>query len=342
MQIRAEQLAATLKRSGLAPIYCLSGDEPLQMLECADRIREFARGQGIDERTVLNVDKDFDWNRLREAGANLSLFSNRRLLELRLEGQKPGREGGAALTDYAAKPEPDNILLITCNRLDKQAQNTKWYKSLAQAGVMVPVWPITPTRMPEWLMERVRLLGKTIERDAAALIAQRVEGNLLAARQELEKLALLVDKPVIELEDVMSAVADSARFEVFALIETLCLGNLERTRRMLQGLRNEGVEPLGIFGALMWEFRRICSMAHAMQAGMPKQRVFAEYKVWEQRQPATDKMLSRFNCREFGELLHHAALVDRSLKGALSANPWDTLENFMFRIAGVRLQSQPL
>ena len=339
MRIKADQLASHLRQKGLAGIFCISGDEPLQMQECADEIRSCARGCGFEERSLLNVDRGFDWSQLRDAGASLSLFSSKRLIELRLGDQKPGREGGAALVEYAGDPTPDNVLLITMARIDKQGQQSKWYKALDQAGVSIQIWPVEPSRLPAWISNRAKSLGKGIDRDAAALLADRMEGNLLAARQELEKLCLLVDAPTISIQDVMDAVTDSARFDVFSMIELALAGKTPRVLRMIRGLRNEGVEPMAIFGALMWEFRRLCSIAHEIEAGASRDQVFARYRVWPQRKPAVSALLNRTNCIALDQLLRQAAVLDRTLKGAGDEGPWVLMENFLFRLAGVRLQS---
>ena len=339
MRIKSEQLPATLEKRGLAPIYCISGDEPLQLLESVDTIRLYAKDHGVEERIVLNVDKEFDWHSLFAAGANLSLFASRRLIELRMDAHKPGREGGAALAEYAAAPPPDNILLLTTAKLDKQTQNSKWYKSLESSGIVMQIWPVEPAQLPAWIMQRIRPFGKTMQLEAATLIAQKVEGNLLAARQELEKLCLLVNEPEITLEHVMSAVNDSTRYNVFALIETACLGNSEHTARMLRGLQSEGVEPISIFGALLWELRRMCSMACALESGVAREQIFIEHHVWQQRQTALSKLLQRLPVRRLIPLLGTAYQLDQRLKGAVRGNPWELLENLLFQLAGVRLQS---
>jgi DNA polymerase-3 subunit delta len=334
MRIKVEQLEASLEQRGLAPIYCISGDEPLQLLEAVDLIRRYAREHGVAERIVLEVDKDFDWNSLAAAGANLSLFSRRRLIELRLGDQKPGREGGAALTEYAAAPDPDDVLLITAAKFDKKTQQSGWFKGLDSAGVMIQIWPVEPARLPDWIRQRAGRHGKTLQRDAAALIAQKVEGNLLAARQEVEKLHLLIPGPEITLEHVMDAVSDSARYDTFALVETACLGDIEHTARMLRGLRIEGAEPLSVFGALLWELRRVYAMVCAQESGAAREHIFAEYRVWPQRRAALNKILSRLRAPQAAALIAEAARVDRFLKGALRGDPWVSLEKLLFRLAG--------
>jgi DNA polymerase III subunit delta len=341
MRLRADQLAENLGRKGLARIYYISGDEPLQMLEAADLVRRLAREGGCEERSVLDVVKGFDWNQLGQESANLSLFASRRLIELRLGSQKPGKEGANALVDYAAQTDSEDILLITSDKIDKRTQQGRWFKALDKVGVTVQIWPIEPGRLPDWIRQRMQGHGKKMDRDTASLIAERVEGNLLAARQEIDKLALLVDKETVDLKDVMEAVSDSSRFEVFDLIESTLSGNTERVARMLRGLKGEGAEPMSIFGALMWEMRRVCSMSHEIAAGTPRESVFASYRVWQQRKFATNSILKRYSDTQLNVLLQRATLVDKAMKGAIKANAWDLLENFLFRIAGVRLQSFP-
>lgn len=339
MRLRADQIESHIHKAGLAPVYYLSGDEPLQMAEAADGIRMGARNQGFEERSILNVAKGFDWNQLHQEGASMSLFASRRLIELRLADQKPGKDGGAALIEYTEQINPDNVLLITGAKLDKRSQQTKWFKALDNAGVCVQIWPVETARLPDWISQRMRQLGKKIQRDAAMLIAQRVEGNLLAAKQEIDKLCLLVEKPDIDSTDVINSVSDSARFDVFSLIECAYLGNLERTARMLRGLKNEGLEPMGIFGALMWEFRRTCSIAHQVHKGAGKEQVFAAFRIWQQRKAALNAILKRLSARQLSDLLHEASAIDRTLKGAVRADAWDEIENFLFKIAGYELQS---
>ena len=339
MRLRADQIESHLERSGLASIYYLSGDEPLQMMETADQIRQSARNNGFEERSILNVAKGFDWNQLHQEGANMSLFASRRLIELRLGEQKPGKEGAAAFVEYANNLNPDNVLLITGGKIDKRTQQTKWHKALDEHGVTVQVWPIEPARLADWISQRMRKQGKKIQRDAALLIAQRVEGNLLAAKQEIEKLSLLFEKTDIDSVDVISSVSDSARFDVFALIESAYLGNIERTSRMLRGLRNEGVEAIGIFGALMWEFRRTCAIAYAIESGAAKEQVFRSFNIWQQRKAALNAILKRLNTGQLTRLLRDANTIDKTLKGAMRGDAWDQIESFLFRVAGIHLES---
>lgn len=342
MRIAPEQLSAHLGKSELLPVYYLSGDEPLQMTEAVDAIRAQARAAGHDERVALDVEAGFKWERLREASANLSLFSSKRIIELKMGDCKPGREGGAALLDYAAKPPPDNLLLMTSERIDRKTQQTKWFKALEARGAAVQIWPVGAARLPGWIAARCRQQNKRIDSDAAALIAQRVEGNLLAAKQEIDKLALVVEKDNIASGDVLNMVVDSARFDVFDLIDSVFLGKLERIATMLRGLKKEGVEPISVYGALLWAFRRANAIASEVARGKPEEQALNAHQVWNQGRGAVSALLRRFSPEALGMLLSEAAIIDQALKGALKMDSWQLLENFMFAIAGARLQPPTL
>ena len=191
MRLRPEQLKTHLERSGKMPVYFVSGDEPLQKLESIDLIRNHYQKQGYDERIIFEVNKSFDWNQINEASSNLSLFSNNKIIELRMAAPKPGRQGGIFLQQYVENENNDTVLIISSDKIDKGTQNNKWVKAIDKAGLMIQVWPIGPAQLPGWIQARMQNRQKKITHDAARLIAERVEGNLLAAQQEIEKLLLL-------------------------------------------------------------------------------------------------------------------------------------------------------
>lgn len=336
MKVPFEQLAGRLQRGALAPVYLISGEEPLQMQEASDLIRARAREEGA-ERTVMSVEKGFDWNTLLQEGASMSLFATRRLLDLRLNDQSPGKEGSEVLAGFAENSPPDTSLLITMDKLDKRSQQARWFKAIDKTGIIVQVWPVEPARLPEWIQQRLARAGKRIDRSAASLIAQRTEGNLLAARQEIEKLCLLADGDEISLQQVQDGVTDSTRYGVFMLIEHALLGDAARIAAMLRGLRQEGIEPMGLFGAIMWELRRLCAIGSRINGGARKDSVFEEYRIWNQRQTAINKALNRFDQRQLDGLLAEAMQIDRSLKGALRRDPWELMETLLFRFAGIDL-----
>ena len=251
MKLAPAQLNKHLQ-GALAPVYVVSGDDPLLCQEAADAIRNAARQQGFDERQVFSADANFDWGTLLQAGASLSLFAQRRLLELRLPSGKPGDKGAAALMEYCANPAEDTLLLVSLPKLDGSAQKTKWGKALIEGAhcQFIQIWPVDVHQLPQWINQRLQQAGLSAQRDAVDLIAARVEGNLLAAAQEIEKLKLLAEGNQITVETVQAAVADSARFDVFGLVDAMLNGEAAHALRMLEGLRGEGVEPPVILWAL--------------------------------------------------------------------------------------------
>jgi len=339
MRIKAGQLSASLKNKPLAPLYLISGDEPLQLIECADQIRHGARTQGYEERLVFDVEPGFDWNLILQETATASLFAPKRIVELRLGENSPGKEGGAVLTQYAARPAPDTVLIISSARLDKQAQKTKWFSALDQAGVSIQVWPLTPDELPAWIRQRLSARGRAIEEQALALFAEQVEGNLLAAIQEIDKLCLL-SSSTITMADVTHAVADNARYEVFALLEAAMSGDAGRCVHMLAGLRAEGLAPAEIHGPLLWEFRRVCSMAAQAATGTAPEKLFTEYKVWnDQRKRAITTILRRCRPRSLQNLLRRALHLGRMIRSADQILAWQCLQDLLLAIAGKSLMS---
>ncbi len=333
MRLRADQLHSHIQRSSLLPIYLISGDEPLQLLESSDQIRHAARENGYEERVVLEVDKTFNWNSLLDESAALSLFASQKIMELKMGTHKPGRDGGKTLTEYAENIPEGNLLLITCGKLDKSAQNTKWFKSLDKHGATVLVWPIEASQLPSWILQRVKSLGKTIDKNTAEFIAARVEGNLMAASQEISKLCLLVESKQIELDDVLNSVVDSSRYDVFSLMEAAYLGDLNRLSRMLQGLKSEGLDPMAIYGALMWEFRRLCSMAYQFQQTGNLEQIFSAYRIWNNgRKQAIQKVLRRHNLARLHELLIDVIKIDRLIKSSDRINAWNALLDLLIQI----------
>ena len=338
MRLRAGQLSSSLKRNGLAPLYLVSGDEPLQLMECVDKIRGYARSQDFAERLVFEVEAGFDWNTLLTETATASLFSPKRLVELRLGDASPGKEGGAVLTQYTAKPPADTVLVISAGKIDKQAQQTKWFTALDRAGVVIQVWPLTPEQLPEWIEGRLKTRGKTIEPEALALLAEQVEGNLLAASQEIDKLCLFAENARVTAAEVNNSVSDNARYEVFTLLESAMAGDARRCSRMLSGLRAEGLEPISIHAPLVWEFRRVCSMASQAEAGASPDQLFSEYRVWnDKRKQAIRSILRRCKPRQLHVFLTEALHIERKIKSADKDMAWQALLFLLLAIAGKSL-----
>jgi DNA polymerase-3 subunit delta len=335
MRLRAEQLKANLQRSGLAPIYYISGDEPLQLMETADEIRRSARDQGFSERVVLDASVGFEWGSFLQESANLSLFSSKRLIELRLGNTKPGNEGGKALIEYAETKSTDDLLIITSSKIDKKTQQTRWFKALDKVGITIQIWPIELSQLPGWICQRIKQYNKQISLPAATLIAERVEGNLLAASQEIDKLCLLIEEKEIDIDDVLAAVSDSTRYDVFTLIESAFAGNSKRIVHMLNGLRSEGVDPAAVYGALLWEYRRLCSMAYLLDTNTPLDSLFSKFRIWDnKRKQAVKSVLHRHKLKDIHKFLRKVIYIDRQIKGSDRPMVWDSLQQFLLAVAG--------
>ena len=232
MQLKPEQLDGHLRKQ-LAPVYFISGDEPLRVMEAADAVRAAAREQGYSEREVLSVEAGFDWGRLDAAAGSMSLFAERRLVDLRLPGGKPGDAGGKALRAWAGQPPEDTLLLVTAGKLEPASRKSKWLQALDSAGVVVLVWPLDAQQFPAWVKRRMQQRGLEPTADAVALLAGRVEGNLLACVQEIDKLYLLRGAGPVTGENIAEAVADSARYDVFSLVDAALAGDRSRSSQQV-------------------------------------------------------------------------------------------------------------
>jgi len=284
---------------------------------------------------VMHAEKGFDWNELLSASNAMSLFAEKRVIDLRLPSGKPGKDGGAVLAEYVERPPEDTILLISSGKVDKRSQSAKWYKALDTVGVTMQVWPVETAEMPRWLDQRLRSRGLQPDRESVRIIAERVEGNLLAAAQEVDKLLLLNGPGPLSAEQVEAAVADSARFDVFGLVDTALAGDAARLTRMLDGLRAEGVEPILVLWALTRELRSLADMAAQIESGKGLDGVLA--RVWGKRKGPVKMGLQRHNRARWQQMLRRAARLDRVIKGAATGNAWDELLQLTLLMAGVQL-----
>ncbi|HET7306860.1 MAG TPA: DNA polymerase III subunit delta [Gammaproteobacteria bacterium] len=332
MKLRAEALAAHLKKT-LLPIYLIAGDETLLVQEAADAVRAAARADGFTDRDILFAERGFDWGRLAAAGASLSLFASRQLLELRLPSGKPGRDGGEALANYAAAPPPDTLLLVIAPKLDRRGGGAAWLKALDNAGAVLEIWPVGAGELPRWIAQRARGRGLQLDDDAARLLAERVEGNLLAAAQEVDKLVLSVGPGHVGLAAVQAAVSASARYDVFGLVDAALGGNSVRALAMLAGLKAEGVAPTLVLWALTRDIRILADAA--FDAGSGKSVAQALGKVWPtKRRALVEGALRRLGRRASGRLLMRAAEADRIIKGPRHAESWSVLTALVAMLAG--------
>jgi DNA polymerase-3 subunit delta len=334
MKLKPEQLPDQLQRN-LAPIYLVSGDEPLQLAEACDAIRARARESGCSERLLFNVESGFDWNALLQARDTLSLFAERRLLELRLPTGKPGEAGAKALIEYAAHAPAGDVLLIVAAKIDKDAQRSKWFTALEGAGVMVQVWPLSAAQLLPWIERRMRGKGLRPSAEAVALLAGRVEGNLLACAQEIEKLLLLHGQGAVDAAAVTAAVSNSARYSVYDLVDRALAGEGAAVTRVLRGLQSEGEEPVVVLWALSREIRTLAVMADELRAGMAMDRVLVKHRVWAKRKSLVRGALKRLPPPSLRRLLRQAGQTDRVIKGVAAGNTWDELLQLALGLAGV-------
>jgi len=322
MQLRAEQLEAHLRKT-LAPLYVVHGDEPLLALEAADAIRAAARAKDYSERDLFIAERYFDWGELFQAGATLSLFGGRKIVELRIPTGRPGTEGAKAIERYCSDLNPECLTLVSLPRLDKAGQNSAWFTALAGSGVVIDIWKIERARLPEWIGQRLARGGQRAARDALEFLADRVEGNLLAAHQEVQKLALLLPPGELSLDDVQAAVSNVARYDVQGLAEALLTGDLARYVRVLEGLRGEGEAPTFVLWAVSEELRAVSRILAGISAGRQVEQLFRENRVWRNKEAAMKAALRRFSQAAVDSALSHAAVIDRVIKGIAKGNAWD-------------------
>jgi DNA polymerase III subunit delta len=332
LKLKPQELPGHLKQT-LAPLYLVFGEEPLQINEATDAIRAAARERGYTERQVLTADSGFDWNRLIQASRSLSLFGSRQVLDLRLPGS-PGNAGSKALQAYATAPPDTCLLLMTAGKLDAQSQKAEWFGALARAGVVVPVWPVEARELPQWVTARMRSRRLKPDAEAAALLAERVEGNLLAAAQEIEKLALLHGTGEVSADEVLASVSDSSRYDVFDLVDSALQGDAARVSRVLAGLRAEGVEPPLVLWALARELRSLAAMGYDLDNGILVEQVMS--RVRANRRALVKLGLKRHKLGSLHRLLRQAARCDQVIKGAQPGQPWDELLSMSLALAGVR------
>ncbi|WP_316367483.1 DNA polymerase III subunit delta [Candidatus Thiodiazotropha sp. CDECU1] len=333
MRLRTEQLANHLQQQ-LAPVYLLSGDEPLQMQEAADAIRHAAREQGYSEREILDQGGGFDWSSLHNAAESLSLFGDKRLLELRLSSGKLGAEGGKSVSAYCERPAMDTVLLITLPKLDRAQLNSKWFQAVERLGVAIQIWPVEGRRLMPWIEQRLRRAGLIPEAGVVEMLADRVEGNLLAASQEIEKLLLLYGQGVVSPEKLIEAVADSARFDVFSLVDTLLDGDISKGLRILQGLKGEGVAAPVVLWAVSREIRLLAEMGFELKHGGGVDQIMAKHRVWDRRKPILRKALQR-QVDHWQGLLADCAIADKAIKGLHPADPWLLFQQLARGMAGL-------
>lgn len=334
MAITSEDLPRHLA-SGLKPLYVVYGDALLLSVEAADSIRAAASAAGYSERETLTAEQHFKWDELRSSAQSLSLFASRKVIDLRIPSGKPGVEGGQALQEYCANMGPDVLTLISLPRLDKTAQKSQWFTALERHGVVVSCDDIPRAALPRWIAGRLKRQGQAADNDTLEFLADRCEGNLLAAFQEIQKLGLLFPAEPLSFEQIQGAVMDVARYDIFKLSEAMLAGHAARFARILDGLRAEGTATVLILWALSEEIRTLGKVLLATQQGSSIGNAMRDARVWGARQGLIESAARRFRLLHIERAIQHAARLDKTIKGLRQGDVWDE-----FLQLGLRFASQ--
>lgn len=332
MKISANKLRSHLEKS-LLPCYLVTGDEPLLVQEALDAIRSRARDEGFGARELFIATTGFDWAELQNTAGNLSLFADKRIVELRLPTGKPGRAGGEAIVALTEQSGPELLFIVTGPKLDAGTSRSRWAKAIEQRGVSLPIWPISVRELPGWIASRMRQAGLQPDREAVAMIADRVEGNLLAAGQEIEKLRLLLGEGKVTAQDVGNAVANSSRYDVYKLTDAAIAGDARRAVRILGGLRAEGVEPVIVMWAITRELRTLAGLDDAVRQGQDLGSAMQAARVWNTRQGLMRSCISRHRHGAFHQLLKASGRADAAAKGQRFGDPWQMAADIVVGMA---------
>ncbi len=335
MQLAPAQLQQHLNKT-LSPIYVLVGDEPLGQTECLDAIRLAARKDGAEERVSLLVDRSFNWQSVQQFGQALSLFASKRILEIVIPNGKPGVEGGKALAELAEKVIPDTTTIIVLPALAREVKKSVWFNKLQSAATVIELYDIAPAQLPQWIAKRLALQNQSTDNAALAFMAHQVEGNLLAAHQEIQKLGLLYPEGEISFEDIETAVLNVSRYDAFKLGEAVLAGDAERTSRILQGLQDEGEQPVAVMNPLIWVLRPLVRVKRAQANGENINQAMTNARIYGDRQQLTQRALSRLSLRQLEAALQKLCDIDRIAKGIMIGDAWLELSRLCFGLAKVK------
>lgn len=332
MQANFERLLDQFKQGKFAPSYFFYGDEPLQLNELSDALRKAVAAHGIEERLSFAIENVSDWDRVEAESAAMSLFSSARLIEIRMAKKKPDKRGTAVLEQILGRSDNDDIFVISADYPDASGRRARWFKMLEKDALSFHSREIKPNQLPAWLQQRARRHQKTLARDAAELIADRVEGNLLAAAQEIEKLVLIINNSEISADDVIGAVNDNARFDVFQLVDAAMAGELARALRISRGLRENGIEAVIVCWALGRELHQLTQLAEIVGGGMGFDQACEKLRVWQSRRGLIRRVMKRHRLDAIRALLKYANRTDTVIKGGRKGNAWDEIEILLMNL----------
>ena len=333
MKLKPEQLQQKLSQ-GRAPVYLITGDEPLIVEESCDAIRSSLRQQGFNEREVLHVEGGFKWEYLLECANALSLFAEQRLIEIRLGSQKINKAASDILQEYIRHAPAENCLLIIADKLDGNAKKSAWFKAIDQAGAIVEIWPVELAQLPNWIRQRAAERQLTLDQQAVSLLSDRVEGNLLAAKQELDKLQLLHPGGSLGADEVLSAVSDSSRYDVFGLSDAALSGQTARCLKILQVLRQEGVEPAIILWALSRDIRLLSSVRQGLEQGQNYDGLCQKLRIWGNRKALVKRSAQRLTNQQLEALIGQCVEVDHIVKGMAHGDSWLVFSDMLLNLTG--------
>jgi len=335
MQLAPAQLQQHLSK-GLSPLYVLAGDEPLGQSECLDAIRQAARKGGAEERTSFIVERSFNWQSIQQFGQALSLFATKRILEISVPNGKPGVEGGKALAELAENAIPDTTSIIILPTLAREVKKSVWFSKLQSAATVIELNDIAPTQLPEWIAKRLAQQNQSTDNASLEFMAHQVEGNLLAAHQEIQKLGLLYPKGEISAEDIQAGVLNVSRYDAFKLGEAILAGDPERTSRILQGLQDEGEQPVAVMNPLIWVLRPLVRVKQAQANGESMNSAMTSARIYGNRQQQTQRALSRLSLPQLEAALQKLCDIDKIAKGIMIGDAWLELSRLCFGLAKIR------
>ena len=338
MRFKPEQLSAALKK-GLMPVYFISGDEPLQLGEMADAVRKAARTAGFENREIISVETGFEWNQLAFSADSLSIFADKKIIDLRLPTGTPGTDGAKALTAYCQRLPEDTLLLITAGKVASGALKSRWLEALDKAGAVIQVWPLEGQDLIRWLQQRMQQRGLSAETDGLRLLASRIEGNLLAAAQEIEKLYVLYGTGSRSQKQIFDVVADSSRYDVFKLMDSVLSAGVNRIIKILSGLRAEGIAAPVVLWALTREARSLIKIKLALVGGQPRDLVFKNNQIWDKRKQLVSNALHRLSDSDLTGILVLSAQADRQIKGQQPGDAWETLRAICLMFASTQVMA---
>ena len=335
MQLAQSQLEKHLN-IGLQPLYMLVGDEPLAQRESLDAIRAAARTQGFDERNSITVDRAFNWQQIQSYGQSISLFSSQRLLEINIPSGKPGVDGGKALQALASRAIPDTSVVIILPKLEREAKNSAWFTALEKQAVTIPIDEVNIAHLPKWVANRLALQAQHTSQHTLEFLAHQVEGNLLAANQEVQKLGLLYPQGELSDATVRDAVLNVSRYDAFQLGEAVLAGDTARTARILQGLQDEGENAVAVMSPLLWVLRPLVRIKQAELRGDNVMNAMTNARIYGDRQSLVKRALVRLSLRQLEAALQKLADIDKTAKGVMLGDAWLEISRLCFGLARVR------